>query len=125
MSKYRNTIRSGVLIREKRGLILFWRWYFNRSEEDEITKLKNRQVNAERELRNVQRAIPRHETQLSNAKKVLSDMGGTSPIWREGWAPRRNPSKAILPGDKPKKSPDTTKKDSKPLFETHLVNGRK
>lgn len=119
MSQYRHTIRGGVLTREKRGLFLWWRWYFNRSAEGHITKVKNRILIVQAELTKLQRSLPRLEKALEEQKKLLSEQhGGTSPPWRDKWSPRVEPVPIVMPGKKP---PTKKKKDepkpTKPLLE--------
>lgn len=120
MSQYRHKIRGGVLTREKRGLFLWWRWYFNGSAEEPITKVKNRIVIVQAELTKLQKSLPRLEKAMDEQKKLLSEQhGGTSPPWRDTWSPRVAPTPVVMPGSKilPKKKEAKPDKKKRPIAE--------
>lgn len=109
MSLYRLAVRSGILIREKRKLLRWWCWSFNRSEEDYLTRMKNRLVKLRAEQAELMKMIPEHEKRLKDAKDTLLNRdGGTGPPHRAPWSPTHEP--VVLRLDvklkgKPKPSP--------------------
>ncbi len=109
MAVYRDTIRNGVLIREKRRWFFFWT--FNRSYEDRYTTLLNQRAVAKEQLTRVQRILPKEAARLADLKKSLSEShGGTSPPYRDSWSFRREPLLAKEPDGKPKKKDDKPKR---------------
>lgn len=114
-STYRHTIRDGVLIRETRGMIFRWRWSFNKSEEDQLTTLRNQMVAIKDQLRKLQRQIPKVEVRLAERKKELAEKhGGTSPPWVDLWTPRREPVQIKEPDGKKKKPDEKAKRKPHP-----------
>lgn len=99
MSQYRKAVQDGVLVRQKRGLLRFWMWFYNRCEEDHLTKLKNRLVLVKDEMRRLQRAIPKVQAEVDAEKKRLLDMGGHNHPYRDSWAPRRERVRLLEPGE--------------------------
>jgi hypothetical protein len=96
MSLYRLAIVNGVLVRQKRALLRWWNWSFNRSEEDRLVTMKNGLVKAQQA---VQMLVPqiKHETErIDGLKKQVRSWQDTSgkaggPSWRDRWSPRKEP----------------------------------
>ena len=100
MSLYRYTIQNGAMIRQKRGFMRFWIWIFNRSEEDELNRLKNEMVLARSKVKNLARLIPKKAAMLEARKKELRTFMDSSgkhygPSWRDKYSPRREPIRLI------------------------------
>ncbi len=91
MATLRLAIRDDVLIVEKRGIFFPWRWYYYRSEEDEVVRTKNLIISARLSLRDSQRNLPKREKKLKARKEKLQEYmqnsGKTNGRpWRERWA---------------------------------------
>ena len=120
MSLYRLAVRNGLLVREKRKLLRFWMWSFNRSEEDYLNKLKNRLTQLRQEQSLLTQSIPEVEKRIKDAKESLLQRGdgGTGPVFRDSWTPRREP--VLLKKDvklaAPKKKDPPKKEAAKPLL---------
>lgn len=95
MSLYRRSIENGVLVRQKRKLLRRWLWYFNRSEEDHLNRMKNKLLIAKAECTMYQRRIPQEEDRIKKIKDGLmeSGTGATSNPTRDSWTPRTEPVK--------------------------------
>jgi hypothetical protein len=94
MSLYRIAVRNGTLIREKRNFLRFWMWKFNRSEEDHLIRLKNRLTSIRQEQAILTAAIPEEQERVKKTKEaLLGHDGGTGPPSRDGWTPRREPTR--------------------------------
>ncbi len=97
MSKYRLAFQNDVLVRQKRSAIFFWRWPFNRSEEDSLNKLKNQIVAYSDNLNRARRLLPKKEADLVAKKKALlqwiqqSSNTKAGPWWRDSWSFRKPP----------------------------------
>lgn len=103
MSLYRYAVRNGLLVREKRKLLRFWMWSFNRSEEDHIITMKNRLNAVEQEKYQLLKMIPEHEKRCKDMKERISEMGGAGPAFRDSWSPRREPKRLNRDVKLPKK----------------------
>ena len=93
MSKYRTLLGiNDELIREKRKWLrrfLFfgrYRWYFNRSEESRLNRLKNQLHVAKEDVKTLKRRIPREEEALKKRKDALRFNGNTPVLTNEGWS---------------------------------------
>jgi hypothetical protein len=100
MSLYRYTIQNGAMIRQKRGFLRWWIWIFNRSEEDEVNRLKNELVLARSKVKNLARLIPKKHAMLEARKKELRAFMDSSgkhygPSWRDKFSPRREAVRLI------------------------------
>jgi hypothetical protein len=100
MSQYRYTLHDGALVRQKRALLRFWAWMFNRSEDDDVNRLKNELVLSRSRVKNLARLIPKKQAMLDQRKKELRQlMDATgkhhSPSWRDKYSQRREPVKLI------------------------------
>lgn len=104
MSLYRLAVRHGILIREKRNLIRWWMWKFNRSEEDYINRMKNNLQNARTTQAKLMKMIPEHEERLKKAKERISEDGNESKPYRDSWSPRHEPVRLDMDLKKPKKN---------------------
>ncbi len=119
MSLYRLAVSSGLLIREKRKLLRWWIWSFNRSEENYLNKLKNRLTALRQEQSLLTAAIPEEEERIKKIKEYLLERGdGIGPARRDKWSHRIEPVRlkkdTKLQGKKKKdKDPPTP---PKPLF---------
>lgn len=96
MSQYRLAFQNDVLVRQKRKFLFFWRWAFNRSEEDALNKLKNQIVNFNDQLNRARRLLPKKEADIAAKKKALlqwmqQSSAKAGPVWRDSWSPRRRP----------------------------------
>lgn len=126
MSMYRNNVRHGTLIREKRSLVMFWRWPFNRSEEERLIRMKNELTIAKSAQVRLVRQLKKEEARLKQAKEKLREdveRFGKLPWWREGWSVRRYPP-VLVEEQKvaraKKERPKPVKR--KPLLELHQAN---
>lgn len=121
MSLYRLAVHNGLLIREKRKLLRWWMWSFNRSEEDRLINMKNRLVTIRQEQSLLTAAIPEEEDRIKKIKENLREHGkdSTGPPRRDSWSPRREPAKlkkdVNLPGKKKKEKKDPPP-PPKPMF---------
>lgn len=116
MSLYRKAVRHGILIREKRNLIRWWMWKFNRSEEDYINRMKNRLQACRAEQAKLMKIIPEHEDRLKKEKEKIAEDGNESKPYRDSYSPRREPVRLELDLKKPKfKDPKPKKRP--PLLE--------
>lgn len=96
ISKYRLEFQNSALVRTKRRAIFAWLWSFNKSEEDELNKLKNQITALSDQLYRARRLLPKKEADLSARKAALEQymrQGGTNhgPTWTDSWTPRRSP----------------------------------
>lgn len=96
MSQYRLAFQNEVLVRQKRKAIFFWRWPFNRSEEDELNKLKNQIVAFNDQLNRARRLLPKKAADLEAKKKALlqwmqQSSSKAGPTWRDSWSLRKPP----------------------------------
>lgn len=94
MSLYRHNVRQGVLIREKRSFVMFWRWPFNRSEEDRLNIMKNELTIAKAAQVRLVRQLKKEGTRLDEAKKKLREdveRFAKLPAWRDRWTMRLRP----------------------------------
>lgn len=123
--QYRTAILSDVLIRERRSLLLPWRWVFNRSMEDRLNRMKNRLTSIRREQAELMKMIPEEEARLKKAKERLRENSdGRGPVFRDRWSPRLEPvvlQLDVKSGDKGK-SKDSKPPKRKPLLELHQPN---
>jgi hypothetical protein len=117
MSQYRKAVQDGVLVRQKRKLLRWWMWSFNRSEEDFLNTMKNRLQALRQEQALLMKMIPEHEKRIKDEKERIMNMGGNSVPYRDSFSVRREPVRLKTDVKLPKK-PDAKKKDSgpKPLF---------
>ena len=96
MSLYRKTVVDGILIRQKRNLIRFWIWTFNRSEEDYLIKMKNDLSKARAMVAQLSRRIPKEEDRLKQIKDGLATTGAPhSIVTRDVWMRRKEPIRLI------------------------------
>jgi hypothetical protein len=91
MSLYRYAVENGVLVRQKRKLLRWWMWAFNRSEEDRLTMMRNELVMAREKAKLLARRIPDLEKQLDDRKRQLMDQGGTGRPFRDSYQGRKEP----------------------------------
>ena len=105
MSQYRNTIQRGAMVREKRKFLRFWVWSFNRSEEDQLNRMKNQLVKHNDEVRRLRRQVAKKQIVIDDAKKVLNSQGGTSPVTHGPWSFATRPVTLIEDLKKRKKLP--------------------
>ena len=91
MSLYRLSIVNGVLHRQKRALLRWWVWVFNRSEEDRLTLMKNNLVKAQHAARTLTIQIKQETERIKQAKEKIQNWGGSSPSWRDRWTYRQEP----------------------------------
>ena len=113
MSQYRYEIHNGILIRAKRKLLRFWIWRFNRSEEDELNKLKNQMSKLKHQMSLIARRIPHEEARIRKIRDGLRDRPGE--IQNDIWSSRKEPIPLILEIKTAKKkghrSPPSNKSD--------------
>jgi SMC interacting uncharacterized protein involved in chromosome segregation len=93
---YRLSILNGVLTRQKRALLRWWAWQFNRSEEDRLNTMKNNLVKAHQAARHLSVQIKQETERIKGLKDQLhkwQDAGGKAggPAWRDRWSARREP----------------------------------
>lgn len=113
--QYRTAILNDALIRERRSLLLPWRWVFNRSEEDRLNRMKNRLVSLRQEQAALTKMIPEEEDRVKKAKdKLRENSDGRGPTVRDVWTPRREPVILQLNVG----SPNNGKKKDKPPKKT-------
>ncbi len=115
----RRALQDGVLVIQKRGWLLRWRWYFLRSLEDGLNKDKNDLVKATDMQRILRRRIPKRLSALKEIKDELLKAvthGGASHgyAYRDSWRPRKEPVK-LLEDVKPPKSGSNKDKTPKPV----------
>jgi hypothetical protein len=96
MSSYRLAIVNGVLVRQKRALMRWWVWQFNRSEEDRLNALKNNLVKATAAVQMLVVQIKQETERITTLKKQVhtwQDAGGKAggPSWRDRWTRRKEP----------------------------------
>jgi hypothetical protein len=103
MSLYRLTVRNGTLIREKRKLLRWWIWSFNRCEEDHINRMKNALQKLRAEQAKLMKMLPEHEDRLSKVKEVLAADGNVGRPYRDSWTTRKDPVRLDMDVKKPKK----------------------
>lgn len=110
MSQYRFAFQNGALVRQKRSFALFWRWPFNRSEEDDLNKVKNQIVTLNDQLQRARRLLPKKEADMKARRDALTaylqqSSAKAGPMWRDRWTPRRRPI-VLIEGMKAKKKVD-------------------
>jgi hypothetical protein len=96
MSSYRLAIVNGVLVRQKRAMLRWWAWQFNRSEEDRLNTLKNNLVKAQAAAQMLAVQIKQETERIAGLKKKVhewQDAGGRTggPSWRDRWSRRKEP----------------------------------
>jgi hypothetical protein len=119
---YRTAILNDTLIRERRSVFMPWRWFFNRSEEDRLNRMRNRLVSLRQEQATLTKMIPEEEDRIKKAKDKLRDNSDSrGPVVRDVWSPRREPvvlHQSISVGGSGKKK-DKPPPKRKPLLELH------
>jgi len=115
--KYRYALMEGVLVRQRRSFLFWWRWVFNQSEEDEINRLKNELVIARNKVKQLARLLPKKQAKLDERKKALRQYMEASgkqagPVWVDKLSFRREPVRLIEDVKLAKKKED--RKESKP-----------
>lgn len=91
MSLYRLAVYNGRLIREKRRLLKWWCWSFNRCEEDYLNTAKNALVENRKVHASLMKRIAHHEDIIKKTKDRLIDGNGIGPTVRDSWSLRREP----------------------------------
>lgn len=124
--KYRLGFQNGVLVRQRKGVLFFWRWYYNRCEEDDLTKLKNRITSANRQLAADRRLLPQLEARLKARKDALTQYmqqanAKAGPEWNDSWSPRRAPLALLEDHASPKKKKQRDDKPMEPAEIARLV----
>jgi len=119
---YRLAVQNGLLVRQKRGFIRFWMWFFNRSEEDHLIRMKNRLMTIRAEHTALMKMIPEHEERVKKAKDKLMDTGGVGMPYRDSFTTRREPTRLNRDVKPPKKKPDKKPEQLKPLFTINQAN---
>jgi len=122
MSLYRYAVRNGVLIREKRKLLRWWIWSFNRSEEDYINRMKNRLQACRAEQAVLMKKLPEHTERIGKVKDALSADGNESRAYRDSWSARKEPVRLELDIKKPKKK-DKSDGKAQPTTLARIVAG--
>lgn len=108
MALLRHAIRDDVLVVERRGFLIPWRWYFLRSEEDILTVLKNERSKAHWTMKRARVLIPKHEKALKDKKDSLRKYmehsnKGHGATWRDSWQVRKTPVRLIEDSPRPRK----------------------
>jgi hypothetical protein len=108
MSQYRYAVQNDVLVRQKRKLLRFWVWAFNRSEEDGLNKAKNQLVTHEDRVRVLRRQIVKKQAEIDDAKKAVKDHG--SIVWTAPWSLASRPVYLVEDRKKRKKKREQPRK---------------
>lgn len=125
MSLYRLAVQNGTLVRQKRKLLRFWMWAFNRSEEDHITRMKNRLHAIEQEKHQLLKMIPEHEKRVKDAKEALmQNSGGVGVPYRDSWSARHEPVRLNRDVKLPKKKEPPKPKPATALATIVAGNGK-
>ncbi len=103
----RRALQDGVLVIQKRGWLLRWRWYFLRSLEDGLNKDLNDLVKATDMQRILRRRIPKRRAALKEIKDELLKAAShcVPPVGqatRDSWRPRKEPVKLLEDVKQPK-----------------------
>jgi hypothetical protein len=119
LSKYRLEFQNSRLVRTKRRALLWWVWTFNRSEEDDITKLKNVITKMSDQLYQHKRRLPKLEADLEarkNALRLYIEQSGKNygPSWTDSYSSRKSPTVLMEPAQSAKVKKDKKASDGKP-----------
>lgn len=127
MSLYRFAVQNGMLVRQKRKLLRFWMWAYNRCEEDHVTRMKNRLTAIRAEEAALLKMIPEHEERVKKMKEKLNDTGGVGVPFRDSFSFRREPVRlnrdVKVPKPKPKNDGNKPK-PPKPLMSIMPGDGK-
>lgn len=118
MSQYRLAVQNGMLVRQKRKLLRFWLWCFNRSEEDHLIKMKNELMMAREKVKILSRRIPKEEERLKKIRDTMVASGeANGRSYRDAWTARKEPVRLLEPVNLARKKRDRKVKDPpRPLF---------
>jgi hypothetical protein len=87
---YRRAIQDGVLVNQRRSVLLPWRWVYNDSEENHLNVMKNELTFAREKAKLLSRRIPQEEAALKKKKdKLQENSGSVGQPYRDKWRPRR------------------------------------
>jgi len=93
---YRLTIQDGVLVNQRKSVLLPWRWAFNDSEEDHLNRMKNELMMAREKAKLLARRIPQETDRLKKKKDKLQENSGSVGVpYRDRWRARRDPVRLI------------------------------
>lgn len=96
MSQYRKAVQGGVLVRQKRAFLRWWYWSFNRSEEDNLNRMKNELIRHREMAKLLARRIPQEEARLNKEKDSLKENEGSHGMpYRDSWTRRKEPVRLL------------------------------
>lgn len=123
MSLYRAAIQDGVLVRQKRKLLRWWIWSFNRSEEDTLIRMKNELMMAREKAKLLARRIPQEEERLKKKKDQLRENTGSSgQPYRDSWTRRKEAVRLLEDIKTARKKAKQERQPPKPLLHITPAN---
>lgn len=117
MSLYRIAMQDGLLVRQKRRLLRWWCWSFNRSEEDTLIRMKNDLTMMREKVKLLSRRIPKEEARLKQKKdKLRENSNSHGQPYRDQWTARKEPVRLIEDIALARKKTKQPRQSPKPLL---------
>lgn len=121
---FRAAIQDGVLVTQRKSVLLPWRWVFNDSEEDHLNRMKNELMMSREKAKLLARRIPQETDRLKKKKDKLQENSNSLGVpYRDRWKARREPVRLIEDIKTARKKKKDRPLPAKPILNISQANG--